>query len=363
LRNLREGIMDLVYRIPICGGFCAPTISPETSWLRHVSNEFTLPGGPLFAKVGRLVESNPFCVRLGALGMKSLSLNRKRTFMAMAGCNVLALILGIIASLGASASYGALRFGHWTYGEVELLLQTGEVVTMTTFWGTTARFTQFDCEQFPNRTSCEAFLTQAGFDDRGGKVYARRTIWDEAQSCQQSQAAASRLFVVIEDLHDQWEAECERCKDNRFAAFALIMGVITQLPTIATDFQRMTEFGDVNCQKFVGVMSNYVSFLSNAVALLAHRTSCFSDLATSWEYHGKTYKMEWWLGIGWRCLVLSMFIKLVDGTFHLLVQTPPSRHVPVEITSVTGYLLGDRPSEETVQLSDVAKPVGDTATL
>ena len=57
------------YSIPFCGGFCAPTVNPETSPIRQVSNEYTLPQ-PCFRSAGcrRLWETAFLCRAFGGVG-------------------------------------------------------------------------------------------------------------------------------------------------------------------------------------------------------------------------------------------------------------------------------------------------------
>ena len=51
----------VIYNIPCCGGFCAPTVSPEESCLKHVSNEYTLPASGVYLKASPVIESNVVC--------------------------------------------------------------------------------------------------------------------------------------------------------------------------------------------------------------------------------------------------------------------------------------------------------------
>jgi len=331
--------MAWIYRIPICGGFCAPTVNPDSSLARHFSNEYTLPAPPLFENLGGVVESNMLCSRIGVVGLKSLSPYRKGVFSTMAFLNFISLLCAIISALAMSTSYDILLFARWTYGEVEVPLRSGEVVSMTNFWGTKARFTQYNCGQFPNQTFCAEFLTSDGFDNKGGNLFAKRTVWEATGACWRHEE--NSLFVSSDYLDEQFEAECSSCKDSLLATSALLMGVVAQLPTMATDCQRMTEFGDVNCQKTIGVLANFVTFTMNALAMVAYGNACYRDLANSWEHDGSVYHADWRLGFGWRCLLFSMLIKLLDGTAHLLIRTPSSRHKAVEIESVPEYLISE----------------------
>jgi hypothetical protein len=331
--------MAWIYRIPICGGFCAPTVNPDSSLARHFSNEYTLPAPPLFENLGCIVESNALCVRIGALGLQSLSRHRKAVFSTMVLCNFFSLLCALVSALAMSTSYDILMFASWTHGEVEMPLRSGGMATLKSFWGTKARVSQYDCGQFANATSCGEFLSSEGFEHVRGTVYAKRTLWADSGACLRSEP--NSFFVFSDDLDEQFEAECSSCKASLFATLPLVLGVVMQLPTMATDCQRMTEYGDVNCQKSIGVLGNAVTFTLNAMAMVAYGSACFSNLANSWEHDGTVYHASWRLGFGWRCLIVSMVVKVLDATAHLLIPTPSSRHKAVEIESVPGYLMSE----------------------
>mmetsp|Transcript_5540 Transcript_5540/g.15904 ORF Transcript_5540/g.15904 Transcript_5540/m.15904 type:complete len:346 (-) Transcript_5540:90-1127(-) len=328
--------MELAYRIPVVGGFCAPTESTDTSCYRHVSNEYTLPASDLFPQIGCCVESSFCCRKFGEIGLDVLTPFRKPIFCVLLLCNFASLVLGIVAALVISSSYSTLKVGHWTSGDVEwpTFDGAGDRINLHIFWGTNTQFIEVNCADFSDQTSCQAAMASSGFTEEDDGIYALGLDWEE-NACGSSGLAVSGLR-----FSDIMETACEECKDSQFAVFGIIVSIIVQVPTMATDCQRSTEFGDVNCQKFLGVASNVFSLLANIASILTYRSACYSDLEDSYEYAGETYKMDWYLGAGWRCLMVTMIVKVIDATGHLLIKTPSSRSRPMTGTLVE-YLKGD----------------------
>lgn len=329
--------MNLVYRFPILGGFCAPTESTDKSCFRHVSNEYTLPSSDvLFPKIGCCVESSCCCRKFGEIGLDALTHCRKPIFSVLILCNFASLVLGIVAALVVSSSYSTLKRGHWTSGDLEWPTYDGDRVNLHVFWGTNTRFIEYNCADFSNQTQCQANMDAAGFTEEDDGIYALGLDWEE-DGCGSNDIGLNISGARFSEI---METACEECKDSQFAVFGIIVSIIGQLPTMATDCQRSTEFGDVNCQKFMGVASNVVTLLANIASILSYRSACYSDLEDSYEYQGETYKMDWYLGAGWRCLIVTMIVKIIDATGHLLIKTPSSRRRPMTGTLVE-YMKGD----------------------
>lgn len=336
-------LMAAVYRIPILGGFCAPTESTDESCFRHVSNEYTLPGVDLFPRVSGCVESPCCCVRCGAVGLDCVTRHRKPLFSVMLACNAISMILCVFAALSMSQSYEVLKAGYWTRADVEFPLESGQSDKFQVFWGINTRVFEFDCGGFSNQSICGDQLVSNGFVERDGMRYSRDSHWNDA-SCMDTFGT----FAVPVELTTVLGASCEECKDSLFSSTSLVGGVITQIPTMATDCQRMTEFGDVNCQKVVGVMTNVLTFIVTFISVVRYREGCFVHLASAYHSEGRTYTIVWQLGHGWRCLIVAMFIKVIDATAHILVKTPLRCRRPVGKGPFVDYLRGD-----------VEKTVGD----
>ena len=96
-------LWSLVYRIPLCGGFCAPTESPETTALRTFGNEFTVPGAACCESYTcrSYLEHSTLCVRVGGLGVRSFASSRwrSRTMLCSFWLQLASTILYIFGAL------------------------------------------------------------------------------------------------------------------------------------------------------------------------------------------------------------------------------------------------------------------------
>lgn len=289
------------YNIPICGGFCAPTENPDTSCYRHVSNEYTIPASPRFMQLAPACEFSPCCVFCGKLGVRQCTAQRKPVFTFAAAVNLASLILCIIAALsGFATEASTLERLPWVKGTGKQCIQ-GSCADVSVYIGITARY-----------------VTSTS----GGVTTSQVSKWDDGATC-------NALDQTSNDI-------CKKCKDNLIAKSSLIFGIIGAFPTIATDLQRTTIFGDVNCQNTMGIVTNLFSFVMTLWSLISFRIACYMDLPD--KYGGAT--MDWDMGPGFRCLMLAVIIKLIDVICHLLVQTPQERwrKPEKELTSVTDYM-------------------------
>jgi len=308
----------VIYNIPCCGGFCAPTVSPEESCLKHVSNEYTLPASGVYLKASPVIESNVVCRTCGGIGLSAATSFRKPLMLGAAGVNALGCILCMFALVGLGSSYSALVFGHWIYGEIDL----AGTSTLKMYFGVSSRVLAVDCDD----VTLASFLNE-GFSYEGDSICAMEQSDDSCTSPFDSAAIA---------------AMCEDCKDNQYSESTLIMGVITYWPSLLTNFQRSTEFGDVNCQKFMGIVSTLIGMLTNIMALTGYADACYAALPTSADIDGSSVSAEWSLGGCFNCLIAATVFRLVDLFVHTIVPTPPSRHVPLRSDAKTleDYMLG-----------------------
>jgi len=113
------------------------------------------------------------------------------------------------------------------------------------------------------------------------------------------------------------EKWCQDCKDASSDSIpTAIMGVITYLPSIATDLQRSTREGDINCQKFAGIFSGILGTVTTLSAVGTYVDACHNGLADN------TVNIDWVLGPGLAFLFLSAAMKPFDAIFHLILPTP-----------------------------------------
>eukprot|EP00930_Biecheleria_cincta_P087577 TRINITY_DN76805_c0_g1_i1.p1 TRINITY_DN76805_c0_g1~~TRINITY_DN76805_c0_g1_i1.p1 ORF type:complete len:365 (-),score=39.32 TRINITY_DN76805_c0_g1_i1:120-1178(-) len=341
------GEKSCCYHIPICGGFCAPTANPDESFWRHFSNEFTLPLAPRYMGLAPCVENSGCCTAVAKLGLPAADRHRKKVMALAAAANVVALILTIFATLGLTMNSSLLQSTHWVHGK-----GTGEAVEV--YIGVSMMSEQIDCEKItqrenrlPNISICETGLKQAGFVQQSGSVYERNTEW-------KSEGVCVKEYIQGPD-REILEGLCKQCKENMLPVTSLILSIVAQLPTLATNLQRATVYGDVNCQATMGVVSNLFSLVTSMMSLIGFRFACWRDLPRSID--GR--EVQWELGIGFRCLMVATLVKVLDAACHLLLPTPRARWTKPspEITDVKDYMMLACEGSKYVEQGD-AQPVG-----
>jgi len=110
---------------------------------------------------------------------------------------------------------------------------------------------------------------------------------------------------------------CDDCKNASSDSIpTAVMGVVTYLPQVLTDIQRSTPEGDINCQKFLGILTGIIGFVTTISAISTYTDACQNGL----EDH--TTGIQWVLGPGLAFLFLSAAIKPFDVIFHCILPTP-----------------------------------------
>jgi hypothetical protein len=283
------------------------------------------------------MEHSPCCLCCGKIGLGCADRNRKRIFAAGILLNLFAMFLAILSAVGGlSTSGGVMTAIPWVYGKGTMQQYIG-AIEVEVHVGITARYDVVDCASAFNGTECESVLSSLGFEHTGGQTYERSLEWRDEFACETFNEQETQTL-------------CENCRDDLVPKSTLIVGILTQLPTIATDLQRATRFGDVNCQATLGFLTNVVSLVSTMTALLAFRWSCWHVMPDTLG----NATMEWHLGIGFRCLILATLIKVFDAAFHAIVPTPREKweKPPKDITDVADYMALSAPSQEAMSVED-----------
>jgi len=324
-----------VYNVPICGGFCAPTVNPDRSCCRRVSNEYTVPLSGLYMKIAPLLETNPCCSCLGGSGFAFGDLHRKR-LMACAGvANFISMILTMLALIGGlTVSPDTLQSLYWVHAKGHIQVQQDLSLEVETYIGMTLRYDIIHCD-LPN---CGAQLSIMGFEAIGENRFSRATRWSDGPSCMPSLD------------NSQLQLSCKQCRNSLLPKNSLITSLITHLPSLTTNCQRSTRFGDVNCQSTMGVVSNCLALITGLTSLLAFRANCYSEMAS------KVPDLTWQLGFGFRALICATLMKAVDMLCHAVVPAPTRGH-PLPDMSLEEYMKSCSPEEQD-QLPNETEMIG-----
>ena len=201
-----------------------------------------------------VIEFNVVCRTCGGIVFSVAASFCKSIMLSAAGMNVFGCILCVFALFGMDSSYSAVVFGYWVYGEIDTPLYP----PMKMYYGVSSRVLAVDCI---DDAKCASMFQKFSFSDEGDGVYALEHNDDSCSFPFDSAALA---------------AICEDWKDNQYSESTLIMGVVTYWSSILTSFQRSTEFGDVSCQKFMGMVGTIIGILASVMALTGYADACYS---------------------------------------------------------------------------------------
>ena len=146
---------------------------------------------------------------------------------------------------------------------------------------------------------------------------------------------------------DEQLALCAHCYEQAAEAVrSIVLSAITAVPTMLSDLQRATSFGDANCQKALGVITGTFSLLSGIVGLQAFARGCLRSLPNEVALtNGATLAANWRPGPGLVLLAVATLLKIVDIVCHIAVPTPAAKRdrAARDAKSLPDYLhMGER---------------------
>jgi len=186
---------------------------------------------------------------------------------------------------------------------------------------------------FPNGTVMHSYI---GIKERVDVVESSITSysWDDEHSCDQR---SGQLAVYSKDY---WS--CEECRQTAQAAeLWLITAAITQVFQMTTDLQRTTRYGDLNCQKGMGMITGVWGTYSTLKSLRVFMEACtqrsVEDYMQTRVRHLHINRtglsgpvvVESKGGPGMVLLLLATILKLYDVLCHVIVPTPAAKQEPV----------------------------------
>jgi len=240
-----------------------------------------------------IVDQNPFCYFFGEVPLncwKGLGIFfdkwRGPLMMTMAVLSFLQLWVCVYAACALARDPAVLQNTYWAGATVKSTTTSKEVYKI--FVG----------------------IERVAFKDLADDSLEIRT-WDE--TCANSGNGNTE------------SSENEFCHDCESAATPLtatvIATTISKVGQLMTDLQRSTRAGDVNCQKFIGVFTGFVSTILSLSAFQLFADSCWAKRdALQVPGHEITFHE----GPGFIAMVIMTILAFPDGIMHLLTPVPPT---------------------------------------
>lgn len=332
-----------------CFACCAPNENPEQTCFRNFSNEWTAPGssggkGPM-TKCFPICESSICCRTCGKVGLAAGDANRKGFMLCGAFFNLLFMILSIIGCLGMSEDAGTLKKFAWVHGEAD---------GSETFLGVTSKIDTVDCSKFSMPDVCALQMPARGFERDDDLLTYKRVVNFADSGCAREQLEnATAHGLIPKEVKDSLDAalkQCDECKSNLLTSTTLIMGIITSVPSILTDLQRTTRYGDINCQSTAGSVGTFFSVIMNVISLSNFATACKKNMPDTVLGPGNTtVNIKWTLGTGFMCVLIGTILKIVDSLCHFIVPTPEVRWTKADPPpALLDYFMLAAPTQDTM---------------
>eukprot|EP00656_Telonema_subtile_P025156 TRINITY_DN2725_c0_g1_i1.p1 TRINITY_DN2725_c0_g1~~TRINITY_DN2725_c0_g1_i1.p1 ORF type:complete len:477 (+),score=86.51 TRINITY_DN2725_c0_g1_i1:148-1578(+) len=326
-------LMACIYKIPICGGFCAPTASTEKSCLRHFSNKDTPPQPCLSSYCCRRCWEHPTpCRCMGRVGFAWADRNRSYIMLTAFCVSFISWVFCFVALAAASTETSVILDVAWARGTTALdaTLHPPSGASVTSYIGINARVD---------------VVTPTG-----GVSTTSTVNWDDPGAC---------------TVNGFTFPGCSSCEDTATGAISwLIVAVVTQMFQMATDLQRATRYGDLNCQKVMGIATGLFSAYTTLQSLSSFMQNCASKNNFEWFFStsesssassGAT-STDIKASTGFVLLFMATVLKLFDVVCHVIVPTPVQKHgyMPAEGCegpSLEGYM------QECAQECEWGKPI------
>ncbi len=235
-------------------------VFPPDGW-DYVSENPYAPG-PLKKCFTPCCEYAVCCRAVGKIGLDSASTPRarKRLLGFATAANVVALAVTLMAACALATSGPVVRNTCWARSTLKginatQMLRTWNFDKAGSCKANDPNAEKYDLHVFVGLAGVATDAFEAGSTTKRAckesdtsKGYGRFVPWDDAPMCD---------IVNIENATSDVKTLQKYCTDCRDSATGLgtsvIVAVVTCLPTLQTDVQRIFRAADLNCQKFLAV--------------------------------------------------------------------------------------------------------------
>lgn len=235
-------------------------------------------------------ETNAFCRKVaGVPDLKLAPIWRGRIMGFAAAVSFICVILQAVPLFSLSTSADTLADVSWTHGEGTVFVNGSRVRGIDLYVGMRAYSVHPD-----------------GLD-------AQSREWDDVD-CETTVGAE----------------ECDDCLETVAATVSTVpLSFLTSFAQLATDVQRSTPAGDLNCQRFFGIFTGILGLATGLISLATYGAGCRANLPRSITVDNDGSDVEVALsyayGPSFWCLLVATCCKLIDVICHLLVVTPKGK--------------------------------------
>lgn len=326
--------------IPFCGGWCDVHENPEKTVFVTFSNEKSVTRLCLVPSCRAWCEYSTFCRASGAIGFPMAQRFRRRIMCTAFTFTFIGWVCMLLSALGGSNDARILTWFSWAPFRTNIEMPDGTIVPnagIETYVGVNSRMVYL---------TGMTVVNQSVVPMPGRRPLNLEPIpWDDG--------ACSEGLLGTGKLDSTMEVACSACYASRERTMSFIISsCLTQIFQLLTDLQRLTRYGDLNCQKNMGVVTSATGLISGLSSLASFHAGCIASLPSNTVYYATSSTLARGLGashitmvitkrvgLGMLLMALGTVLKLVDVILHLLLPTPePKRQRFTGTLSLVEYM-------------------------
>jgi hypothetical protein len=265
-----------------------------------------------------LSDQSPCCGLIGKWGFKFFDRYRLPIMLTMSFLALVSAITSLVPIISTSHQPEVVMDTYWTKGTIgslgnEITL-TDKATELTALTGTPTLYIGLTTVVYEYRNKIRSYH------------------W-ESSNC-------THLNPSTRDY-------CEECNSACDATIPVaILNFLTSLPTISTNLKRSTPEGDLNCSKFMAILTGIIGTITTLSSISLFLDGCFRHLPGE---TGDGRLITYSYGPGLICIVIPQILKPIDVLVNLL--TPVGTGVGLEEQEYDHkLLLPDADDELSVEL-------------
>jgi hypothetical protein len=110
------------------------------------------------------------------------------------------------------------------------------------------------------------------------------------------------------------------------------VNLITLIPAITGNLKRSTHAGDLNCTKFMTILSGTISTLTILISLSTYQSGCYSNFPSETD---EGVSISYSLGPGFICLLIPQLFKPIEVLINILTPVGKRSESDLEKRFVT----------------------------
>jgi len=122
----------------------------------------------------------------------------------------------------------------------------------------------------------------------------------------------------------EWCADCDRATDE--ADDLVVLAIVLSFVQLFSEMTRFTEKSDLNCSKVFATFCSLFTCICLIAALGFFEEGCTAHLPPHMIYKSQTFTMDWNIGTGSWCALISVFLKIYGVFAAVIVPTPTHMH-------------------------------------